>query len=348
MRLAIYAACAAILVLIATSSVAFASERTEIRSAPMDLSVSSSSWNPFNFAGFYYNVNKNLGTEVLTLTLTESNGSSAKLSDQQDPNGDGGVRYQTMAQVNNFEFEPWGSYSIIGFLGEGYFAAYSGSATSAMSEAGVDVPALHNKSESKNLMANSQLSSILIDDDVEKEITSDKTLELKEGYQLILKEIDPESKEVYLELRKNNQTVDNGSVRPSTSNSTISGQTYSYKTDLGEAIGIVIIAVHFKDAGQVDGVNRAVIDGTFQISDSPVSIESGKQFDKMRIAMVDPDMTAITMDNEGNPITLSRNMDISLMKDIHIKTADQSKADSEVPLRYYIYKEINCDCQDAA
>ncbi len=54
------------------------------------------------------------GTETLTTTITEGN----KL---QEPNG---VTYTTTAQKNDFEFEDWGCYNVIGFLAEKYFAGY--------------------------------------------------------------------------------------------------------------------------------------------------------------------------------------------------------------------------------
>ena len=64
-------------------------------------------WNSQTFAGFYYDIDDNLGTEKLTTTITEGN----KL---HEPNG---VVYTTTAQKNDFEFEDWGYYNVIGFLG---------------------------------------------------------------------------------------------------------------------------------------------------------------------------------------------------------------------------------------
>jgi hypothetical protein len=65
-------------------------------------------WNPQNFAGFFYDIKKDLGTETLKFTLTEGN----KLS------GDSpyGILYTTTAQNKAFERDLWGSYKIIGLV----------------------------------------------------------------------------------------------------------------------------------------------------------------------------------------------------------------------------------------
>jgi cobalamin biosynthesis Mg chelatase CobN len=49
------------------------------------------------------------------------------------------------------------------------------------------------------------------------------------------------------------------------------------------------------------------------------------------------------MDNKDNQITLSKNKDVVLMENIHIKTADQDIIDAAQPLRYYIYKAASIE-----
>ncbi len=71
-------------------------------------------WTPDTFAGFYYDIDDNLGTETLKTTITEGN----KLNEPD------GVLYSTTAQKTDFEFAPWGYYNVIGFQAKEYFAAY--------------------------------------------------------------------------------------------------------------------------------------------------------------------------------------------------------------------------------
>ena len=65
-------------------------------------------WNPQNFAGFFYDIKKDIGTETLATKITENN----KLS------GDApyGITYQSTAQAKDYEFEDWGSYYVMGFM----------------------------------------------------------------------------------------------------------------------------------------------------------------------------------------------------------------------------------------
>ena len=80
----------------------------------------------------------------------------------------------------------------------------------------------------------------------------------------------------------------------------------------------------------------------------PTSIKPDQQFGIMSIRTVDPTALAITMDNKDNQIILSKNKDISLMKDFHIETANQNVIDETDPLRYYLYKEAKCDFKGPA
>ena len=61
----------------------------------------------------------------------------------------------------------------------------------------------------------------------------------------------------------------------------------------------------------------------------------------LSIRNVDPNTMTITMDNKDNAIDLSKDLDIELMQNIHLKTADQSTITADNPLRYYIYKNLS-------
>ncbi len=69
--------------------------------------------------------------------------------------------------------------------------------------------------------------------------------------------------------------------------------------------------------------NTATADGVFQISDTVTPLKPNQQYDKMSIRNVDATSQIITMDNKDNQIVLSKNKDIVLMQNIHIKTANQ-------------------------
>ena len=114
--------------------------------------------------------------------------------------------------------------------------------------------------------------------------------------------------------------------------------TYIYSTDLGDSQDIAVLAIHVADVNCTGG-GTCVIDGIWQISTYPISVEEDTEYDKMTIQTVDADSMAIMMNNEDNQIILSKNKDQLLMDNIRIKTADQDAISVEEPLRFYIYKE---------
>jgi len=316
------------IIFLSMTTAASAAEGLELRSSvAVAYDGSTYTWDPQSFAGFSYDADENVGTERLTLTITDSS--------LDEPMG---VVYETSAQLVDFDFEDWGMYYKISFLGEEHFAGYAENSYDDWYS-----PYLYDKSRDENLMVGEELSKILIDDDQERTFTKEAPLQLAEGYELAIKGIDAYGS-VWLELRKDGEVVDSNLIAPLKDGATMADKTYTYTKDLGISQGVVVIAVHFKGPvfhGTEGGLqDAAVVNGIWQISDAPVSIEEGASFGKMRVATVDPSSMQIVMDNQDNRIILSRDRDVSLMGDIGIKTADQDEITAEVPLRYYVYREI--------
>ena len=315
------------MLLLATAMVVGAVPSVEVRGAvagtingQSNLVDNSFTWNPQNFAGFFYDIKKDLGTETLKFVLTEGN----KLS------GDSpyGVTYTTTAQNKDYERALWGSYRIIGFGAEKYFAGYN---------AGADIASdiFNTESTDKNSLSSEQLEQVLVDDDSEMTVTSGTPLKLQQGYELAIKSIDIDGNKVYLELSKNGAVVDSMVISPSKDGATEADKTYYYKNPaVGEQKKLVTIGVHFKNAFRGADSNLATVDGEWQISDTPTEVKADTQYGKMTIRTVDATAGTITMDNKDNAITLSKNKDALLTGDINIRTADNDT------LRFYIYKTI--------
>jgi S-layer protein (TIGR01567 family) len=190
-------------------------------------------------------------------------------------------------------------------------------------------------------MTNEQICKVLLDTDTETTVTSDSPLKMEEDYQLAIKSVDVNGRKVQLELSKKGKVVDSKVIGLPDENANIGDGTYYYRRNLGDTKEIVIIAVHFKRIFASSNANIAIIDGIFQISDTPTSLRAGKHYDMMSVSMVDPIAMTIEMDNKGNEITLSQNKYISLMWPVGIHTADQDSISSANPLRYYIYKSVS-------
>ncbi len=311
------------------------------RSTVANLSQVTFTWTPETFAGFYYDIDKDVGTEQITFTLTNIDAakSTATLSDYE---GMSGIIYKTQAQDRNFKFKPWGSYKKIGFLAEPYFAAYNNVVTASMTAAGETVPFIADKSKNDNLMTNEQVTKILIDSNTETTFASDKPLELMDGYELAILSVNVNETKARVELRKDGQVVDTKMIQPGIVGATTADKTYYYKKDLGDTKEIVTIAVHFKALMHEATKDTADVDGMFQISNVPEPIKIDQQYGKMSIRNVDPTAFTITMDNKDNQVTLSKNKVTELMLGIFIKTADQDDIFADNPLRYYLFRIYDC------
>jgi S-layer protein (TIGR01567 family) len=318
------------MLLLATAMVVGAVPSVEVRGAvagtingQSNLADNSFTWNPQNFAGFFYDIKKDLGTETLKFTLTEGN----KLS------GDSpyGVTYTTTAQSKDYERALWGSYKIIGFGAEKYFAGYN---------AGADIASdiFSTESTDKNSLSSEQLEQVLIDDDSEMTVTSGTPLKLQQGYELAIKSIDIDGNKVYLELSKNGAVVDSMVISPSKDGATEADKTYYYKNPaVGEQKKLVTIGVHFKNAFRGADSNLASIDGVWQISDTPLAVKADTQYEKLTIRTVDATAGTITMDNKDNAVTLSKNKNVVLMPGVSIQTADNDT------LRFFIFKPVTVE-----
>jgi S-layer protein (TIGR01567 family) len=310
----------------------------EVRSNIYNISQKKVSLDGASFSGFYYDIDDNTGTEVLTLRLVDiaSNGTSAILSDQHDSDGNRGIVYTTKAQPTDFDYSQWGQYEMIKFLGESYFAAYGN--TPMGSETYQLIPFLYDISKDRNLMADELISKILIDTNDDQIISLKEPLKLEEGYELSVKAINVKGKKIHVVLSKDGEVIDTKIIQQSMDESNIGDETYYYKKDIMDTKDIVILAVHFEDIFSGSGIESARVDGIFQISDTPISIKEGTEYGKMSISEINLTSMAIKIDNKDQKIRLSNDMEIELMPDIYIYTADQDDISSTNPLRYYVYK----------
>jgi len=189
----------------------------EVRSNIYNISQKQVSLDGASFSGFYYDIDDNTGTEMLTLRLVDiaPNGTSAILSDQHDSDGNRGIVYTTKAQPTDFDYSPWGQYEMIKFLGESYFAAYGNTPTGGETLTDQLIPFLDGMSRDRNLMADELISKILIDTDDEQIINLKEPLKLEEGYELSVKAINMEGKKIHVVLSKDGEVIDTKIIQQS-------------------------------------------------------------------------------------------------------------------------------------
>ncbi len=288
-------------------------------------------WGPQEFSPFFYDIDNDLGTETLKVSIGDDN----------ELYRNSGIIYTTNAQKTEFEFNQadgykWGEYWTIGFLGQKCFAGYVQDPYGYPESNSY----LAHKSDRDNLLEYEKLSKILIDTETRFELTSENPLELDEGYELVIQgwdDVDGKDR-LYISLIDENSRIINSDV--------INPQdTYTYRKDLGNAEGVVIIAVHFDYI--LRDQDLAVIDGIWQISETPIEVERGRDYGEMEVEEVYSGTMKILLSNKDE-ISIHPDDEITLMGNtlglpfngnICLKTADQEISTFD-PLRFYLSKEI--------
>jgi S-layer protein (TIGR01567 family) len=277
-------------------------------------------WDYNKFPGFMYDLDRNLGTEEL---IIQSSGDYE--------NGDARLRslvYRTKARESRIKLDEWGSYYLIGFMGEKYFAGY------ADDESRLSLASISGDDET-NLLSLEKLSKVLIDSDEQfKPYAIGKNIRLQEGYVLKIKNID--SERIILDLEKNNFSLDVNHIVNMLGNEDC---TYTYRAPIGLGNKLVTLAVHFKNTFNSNMASLATIDGIWQISDNLTPIEYGSSSGLMKImeTEISPGKMILKMESKDKTIRAAKGRNESIMGDYFIRFADQ---DDEKPLRFYVMKNV--------
>jgi S-layer protein (TIGR01567 family) len=268
----------------------------DVRGTVIDPSKTNDfTWTPYNFEGFYYDIDDDVGTESLEARI---NGGS-KIEEKD-------LVYKTLPQPVKFKFESWGKYDVIGFMADKYFAGYN-NATEFTDEA--------------SIINEGELRKILIDSDDSQTIASGSVFPLEEGYELRIKQVDLNGNKVYLALAKDGKEVDSKVVTPG-SDPTDRASNYRYEIDAGSVKDVPIIVAHIQSVFRSTETDLATVDALFQVSDSAQSVEEGEIHGKMKVETLGDD--GITMSNDGS-ISLGRGKIVEIMENLKLEVADSAK-----------------------
>ncbi|MBZ0175822.1 MAG: S-layer protein domain-containing protein [Candidatus Methanoperedens sp.] len=289
----------------------------EVRSSVYKESDPIDTWTPYNFGmnigktvlGFYYDLDKGIGEETLQLAAPLAGSRTIP---------DGGLLYRTTPQEVSFGYDGFGSYDVIGFMADKYFAGYTTNSRPPGPTTSIDPI---------SIIASGQLHKILIDDDAQRTFSVGGNIALKEGYVLKATDIDLNARTILLSLLKDGAEVD---VAPLSA-----GQTYVYTKDTGGS-DIPLILVRFDNVFSGQEIQSAFIKGLFQISESYVTINAGNRFGKMVVRSVGTDN--IQMSNDGS-ISLSKGTNESLMGNITVKVGDTT----DNSLRFYFAVDVTSE-----
>lgn len=245
-------------------------------------------WTAQSYSGFYYDIDSGKSSETLTINLD---------SDSDRSIDDGDLVYSTKPIETDFEHNGWGSYQVIGFMAERYFAGYTDDSDFVRDDV--------------SLISEGQLAKVLTDDDDKKSFFAGSSLVLEEGYKLSIVEVDMDGNKVLVSLTKDGKQVESAILT--------SRDDYVYEKDLGSAEDVPIIAVHFDEIFRGTETNAIFVRGIFQISDQYVEVDGGDDFGRMEVQTVSAN--EISMENNDD-ISLSRGKIISIMGKLKFIVAD--------------------------
>ena len=287
-----------------------------------DLKMPSTyTWTPSIYSGLWYDLDRGVFTEKITLSISVSDRSIES----------GNAEYVTEVKPYRFAYSGWGSYNLIAWQGEPYFAGYqrhsSGNASTAQfADANVST------------LSDQKIYKVLTDSSAERRLGSADTFSLENGYRIRVTEINSSQKEFRLALEKDGSVVESKTVSENT--------TFVYEKKMDGAGTFPVIAIHVKT---VDG-ERAVIDGIFQISESSTNVSVNRKINAMEIrsvnethiSMKNPDKIRL---NAGNTVTLMGHMriDVKNTSKLAFKLISDPKTDFEKKYdgRGSVYDESN-------
>ena len=263
-------------------------------------------WNPANFSGFYFDPGKEIGTESLVVYATQGRYIMALRPPEVVNNTVKlyGMEYSTSVQPKAFERKAWGSYRVICFLGQIWFAGYG--------------PDTSSEIGSKGLIDNERLGQVLIDTDETKIAQAGNVLQLADSFEFLIKDVNKEK--VFAQLRQNGKPLEDVVIS--------SNSTYIYKRDIGDITDFPLLCIHIRNIFSDGSMTKTEVDGIFQISDMTMPAERSMDFGELTIYATTPNF--IIMGNTDN-VELKRESSISIWPGMNLRVADNDS------LRYYLY-----------
>lgn len=235
-------------------------------------------WNGRTYSGFFYDMDTGDGNE--TMVISNIGRSISK----------GDIVYTTTVADIEYEYDDWGSYQVVGFMGDKYFAG----------------------SGAGSLMRGGNLSKILMDNDDRENYRVGQYITLEEGYAVRIDQIDVNGNAALLVVEKDGKSVSSSVVNAS------GNGTFIYEKNISN-VKVPFIMIHVSSVFMGSESSLVTVDGIFQISDNLTRLESGTKIDKMEIRSVSA--TTIVMRNEDS-VSLSQDTEVTLMGKMKFIVAD--------------------------
>ena len=277
--------------------------------------TTSYTWNPYNFAAFWYDADDDLMSEQLIIVEIDSseirNIPDEKLVYNTTPQA------QTYALVDDNVASRLGvvsgndvtQYYIEGWLAEKYVAISTGGSTSSNGH---------------------KLSKLLVeftDSSDKKTLSTGEAWDLGEGFTLTAGQIDLEGDKVWLSLDKDGKNIDDAVIDTSAGGNRV----YMYTEDMEGVTDVVLFSCYVDAVFRGTDSNLVQLKYVFLIDNDVLKVKTDETYGNMDVKTASA--SGITMKNDGS-IDLSKNTDTEIMEDMLFKVADNDT------VRFYPYKEL--------
>ncbi len=315
----------ALLVLLALIGTAVAADEVEIRSKVLHADDIYTNTTPAvltasEWAGFYYDLDKDVSTEVLTV----SKGTKTNTFD---------IEYVTTPKFQEYEYDGWFNdsaaatyfgYAVMGFFAEPYVALGKANVTGDPSNPNAAVSGIKAQN----------IAKLVIDDDEKYTLKTGATLEMGSGYSIIVDQIDVDGNKAYLKLMKDGKEL-NSSIVNTNDTASLTSSTWIFNlTVLGEK-DMQVMRVHVKDVFQGTESSLVEIDGMWLVDyQNATEIKSDDKYGKFECDVAGPTNLTFTAEN----VSLSADSDTEIGAGIFIKTEKNFEIADDTVDKFYLFK----------
>ena len=305
-----------LIALVAAVSVIPASAETlEVRGDVVSISASNPElvWNAYNFAAFWYDVDDDLQSEVLTLEAGVLNEATDDRTIDEDA-----LVYTTHAIYQEYELHenegltvesdnPDGDtgYWIEGFMAEEYVAIDGNS---------------------------DKLSKRLVEfeDDDQKTLATNEEWDLGGGFSLTANQINLSSDEVWFTLKKDDMELDNAVIA---TYGTRQDCVYTYTADIGNEEEIPVFSCYVDAVFRGPDSNFVQVMYVFLIDDGVLVIDTGDNYGIMEVMTASK--SGVVLRNDKDTLDLDADTREQIMGNMYFKTADDDSAIRFYPMVEY-------------
>jgi S-layer protein (TIGR01567 family) len=257
--------------------------------------------NATNFAGFWYDIDEDQATEYIYIS-NKSSEDGRELAENK------GLVYKTY--INETGYEAFnGSFPIMGFFADKY------------------VP-LTNETPDK-------LAKLMLDNDDKYTLKVGSSLDLGNGYELTAQQVDVDGKQVWMELTKDGDSVDDNIFDLDGK----SEEVWTYEEDVAGEDDVEVLKVKVTSVfqGQVDSL--AQIEGLWMI-DWGNTMEIDSDDERGELERTDSSSSDYLKYYNSDDISLDKDETIHIAEEMYFQTADNST------LRYYPFVEMTIEGEE--